>query len=176
MTSSLILREVWQGLTTEYGRAFHLTGSLWFQWLVYPPLDKWIWEGTPATLNIWLKNEKYLRKGCASYWKFSSRKNMKEEFNLHQKHYNSVWGLSELTVGVLSSVCLSAALPGPGAPSDIAGRDGERKTSLLHPVTSYSAVHQGWCGTRFLIQQTCWKNEGWGGWREEGMVLFCMMR
>lgn len=85
ITSSLILWEVWQGPTAEYGRAFHHMGSLWFQWVIYPLLDKWIWEGTPATLNIWLKNEKYLRRGCAGYWKFSSRKNMKEELDLHQK-------------------------------------------------------------------------------------------
>lgn len=115
---------------------------------------------TSHTQHLVKKNEKYVRKGCACYWKFSSTKNMKEEFNLHQKHYNSVWGLSEIIVGVSSSVCLSVALPGPGAPSDIDGRDGERKTSLVHPVTSYSAVHQDWCGTHFLFQQTCWENEG----------------
>lgn len=52
---------------------------------------------------------------------------MKEEFNLRNKHYKSVRGLSELIVGVLSSVWFSAALPGPGVPSGIAGKYGEGK-------------------------------------------------
>lgn len=127
MTSSLILWEVCQGPTAEYGRASHHKGSLSFQWVAYPPLDKWIWERTPTTLNSWLKNEKYVGKDYAGYWKFSSRENMKEEFNLRNKHYNSVRGLSELIVGVLSSVWLSAALPGPGVPPGIAGKYGEGK-------------------------------------------------
>lgn len=41
------------------------------------------------------------------------------------------------------------------------GREGWRgeKSSLVQPVT---AVHQDWCGTNFLFQQTCWENEGGG--------------
>lgn len=52
---------------------------------------------------------------------------MKEELNLRDKHYNAVWGLNELTVGVLRSVWFSAALPEPGVPPGIAGKYGEGK-------------------------------------------------
>lgn len=148
-------------------------GSLWFQWVVYPPLDKWIWEGTPATLNLWLKNEKHGRRGCAGYWKFSSRKSMKEEFNLYQKHYNSVCGLSELTVGVLSSVCLQPFL-GQEHHQALQGGTGREKTSLVHPVSGYSAVHQDWCvGLIFFFNRHVERTRV-GGWLKGGRNGFIL--
>lgn len=177
MTSSLILWEVWQGPTAQYGRASHHKGSLWFQWVVYLPLDKWIWERTQATLNIWFKNEKYVGRGCAGYWKFSSRENMKEEFNLPQKHYNSVWGLNELMWEFYSQCGSLQPFLGQECHQELQRGMGREKISSVHLATSYSAIHQDWCGTHFIFQQkTGVERMRVGGRREEGMVLFCMMR
>lgn len=52
---------------------------------------------------------------------------------------------------------------------------GGKKIHLVHSVTSFCAVHQVWCGTIFFLNRHD-ERMGVGDWREEGMVLFCMMR
>lgn len=39
---------------------------------------------------------------------------------------------------------------------------GREKISLVHPLTSYSAKYQDWCGTHLIFQLTCSENEGGG--------------